>query len=705
MNSTRGRTIAVVLLVLALLAGGVLAASFWMRKSGGSLLQPGWTAFVHVLAGDGVADFRDGQSSEARFSDPFGVAVARDGGIFVADAGASQRIRRIAPDGSVWTIAGGPPGFQDGAAADAQFNGPSGLAIAIDGTIYVADTGNHAIRRISPEGRVSTIAGGRAFGYRDAAGADAQFNGPIGVAIDPAGRVIVADAYNDRIRAITPDGSVVTLAGSGRRGSMDGPAGEAQFDTPCGVAVDRHGTIYVADTGNNLIRTISAEGFVSTVGPPPPYGLVRPIGIAVDESGVVFLSDERGRVVEVTPGVSARTLAGSRPGFVDGAGEEARFRAPSGLAVAGLGRLVVADSRNALVRIVAAAARLPPTLPVSPRINPQFDPEAFALDGLLWPLLPMEGPFEITGTLGEARGGPGGERFHAGLDVHAQEGTTVVAVRDGIVSSPLSASDFGTLNESVRIGDIAYVHIRVGRVARDEPIDDARFVPDYDDTGKLVGVRVKRGARFAAGDIIGSVNRFNHVHMNVGWPGEEYNPLRFPLAQFRDTTRPSIRRGGIRLFDEAGNAIAQKRKGRLVVAGRVHIVVDAWDQVDGNQRRRRLGLYQLGYQVLSGDGSPAPGYDSPLRMIQFDRLVPDDEAARSVYWSGSGIPFFRGGATRFLYTVSNSLEHGRASQSLWDTGALEPGEYTLRVVAADISGNEVTRDLPVTVVPAVGSSQ
>jgi hypothetical protein len=92
-------------------------------------------------------------------------------------------------------------------------------------------------------------------------------------------------------------------------------------------------------------------------------------------------------------------------------------------------------------------------------------------------------------------------------------------------------------------------------------------------------------------------------------------------------------------------------------------------------------------------------------MIQFDRLVPDDEAARSVYWSGSGIPFFRGGATRFLYTVSNSLEHGRASQSLWDTGALEPGEYTLRVVAADISGNEVTRDLPVTVVPAVGSSQ
>jgi hypothetical protein len=137
----------------------------------------------------------------------------------------------------------------------------------------------------------------------------------------------------------------------------------------------------------------------------------------------------------------------------------------------------------------------------------------------------------------------------------------------------------------------------------------------------------------------------------------------------------------------------------------VHIVVDAWDQVDGNERRRRLGLYQLGYQVLRRDGSPAPGYDSPLRMIQFDRLAPDDEAARTVYWSGSGIPFFRGGATRFLYTVSNTFKHGRASPSVWDTGLLEPGEYTLRIVAADISGNEVTRDLPVTVVAAVASIQ
>jgi sugar lactone lactonase YvrE len=705
MTARRGWAIAGVFLLLIVAAAGGFAAWLWMREPREHSLQPGWTAVVRVLAGDGIADLRDGPSSEARFSDPFGVAVAPDGAVYVADAGLSQRIRRVAPDGNVLTIAGSAAGFRDGPAAEAQFNSPSGLAVAADGSLYIADTGNHAIRRIAPDGQVSTIAGGQALGYRDGSGTEAQFNGPIGVAIDPAGRVIVADAYNDRIRAIALDGTVVTLAGSGRRGSLDGPANEAQFDTPSGVAVDTRGTVFVADTGNNLVRQISPDGTVSTVGPPPPYGFVRPIGIAVDETSTVFVTDDRGRVIEITPNVSARVLAGSRAGFADGSGEAAQFRGPTGLALAALGRLIVADSRNALVRVVAAPSRMPLGLPASPRIDPHFDPDAFARSGLLWPLLPMDGPFEITGTLGEARGGPGGERFHAGLDVHAGEGTIVVAVREGIVTSPLAASDFGTLNESVRIGNVAYVHIRVGRFARDEAIDDSRFIANYDDTGRVIGIRVKRGARFTAGDIIGSVNRFNHVHMNVGWPGEEYNPLRFPLAGFQDTTQPSIRRGGIRLFDEYGTPIAERRKGRLAVTGRVHIVVDAWDQVDGNERRRRLGVYQLGYQVLRRDGTPVPGFERPLWTIEFDRLAADDEAARTVYWSGSGIPFFVGGSTRFLYTVSNTFKHGLASRAVWDTAPLEPGEYTLRVVAADISRNELSRDVAVTILPAVAGAE
>jgi hypothetical protein len=473
------------------------------------------------------------------------------------------------------------------------------------------------------------------------------------------------------------------------------------------VAVDRRGTIYVADTGNDLVRTISPDGVVRTVGPPPPYGLVRPIGIAVDEGGVIYVTDDRGRIVEMTPGVGGRTLVGSRSGFADGAGEHARFRSPSGVAMAAAGRLVVADSRNALVRLVGAPSRLGLRLPASPRINPRFDPETFALDGLLWPLDPMEGPHEITGTLGEARGGAGSERFHAGLDIHASEGTPVMAVRDGVVTSPLAASDFDSLNESVRIGELAYVHIRVGRLARDHVIDDPRFVADYDEAGKLIGIRVKRGARFSSGDVIGSVNRFNHVHMNIGWPGEEHNPLRFPLVQLEDTVAPSIRRGGIRVFDEAGNPITERRKGRVIVGGRVHIVVDAWDQMNGNERRRRLGLYRLGYQILKPDGSPAPGFAAPRSTIHFDRLAPDDEAARRVYWSGSGIPFFVGRSTRFLYAITNTFQDGVATAGVWDTTALEPGDYILRVMASDIRGNEAAanRDLPVTIVPVVSTRQ
>ena len=696
MTRTRATGIAIALVVVI---GSTTAALWWWQHRGREpRLEPGWTAVATVVAGDGRAGVRDGDPGHARFLDPFGIAIAPDGTIYVADL---YRLRRISPNGQVTTVAGSARGFADGSGDRARFDALSGISLAADGAIYAADTGNNAIRRVMPDGSVSTLAGGQGQGYRDGVGADALFNGPIGVALDPSGRVIVADAYNDRIRAVGPDGTVTTLAGSGRRGVFDGAVTDAQFDTPSGVAIDSRGVVYVADTGNDVVRMVTPDGVVSTIGPPPPYGIVRPVGVAVDAGGSIFVTDDRGRVIEITPGTAARTLVGVRPGFADGASESARFRSPAGLGIAGPGRLVVADSRNALVRFVAAPSKMPLTAPASPRINPQFDPEAFALDGLLWPTAPMEGPFEITGTLGEARGGEGSERFHRGLDIHASDGTEVRAVRDGLVTSPLGASDFGSLNESVRIGDVAYVHIRVGRLARDQVTDDPRFIADYDETGKVKGIRIRRGAMFSTGDVIGSANRFNHVHMNVGWPGEEYNPLRFSLLQFQDTTPPSIRRGGIRLFDETGNAITTKQKGRVLVSGRVNVVVDAWDQVDGNERRRRLGLYELGYQVLRKDGSPAPGFEAPRQSIRFDRLAPDEEAARTVYWSGSGIPFFVGRSTRFLYAVSNTFRDGIASPDAWDTTALAPGDYILRVIAADISGNQATtnRDLHVTVVP------
>jgi len=685
------------LAIALLVAGASYALWQWRLQVRVGPLEPDWPAVVTVLAGDGVAGMRDGDASRARFSDPFGVAVAADGSIYLADAGDAQRIRRITPDGRVSTLAGGGLGYVDGAGSIARFDTPSALAIDAAGALYVADTGNHVIRRITPDGLVSTIAGDGVAGYRDGPAAEARFNGPVGVAVDGAGRVIVADTYNDRIRSIEADGTVTTVAGSGRRGRADGASAEAEFDTPCAVGLDSGGNVYVADTGNDALRRIDPDGSVSTVDAAGAEALFRPIGLAVTSDGIIYAADEWGRVVEVTPGGRARTIAGSSPGFADGDGAAARFRGPAGVAIVAPGRLVVADSRNAVVRLVAARSQLELRLPASPLIAPAFDADAFDLPPLWWPFDSMTGPFEITGTMGEARGEDGTERFHAGVDVSGDQGMSVFTVRPGVVASPVAATGFGTLSESVRIGPIAYVHLRVGRRAGNEQIDRSRFVPSFDETGALVGMRVRRGARFITGERIGTLNAFNHAHINVGWPGEEVNPLRFRLVQFEDTVPPTI--AGVSLFSEQGEPLTRRERRRLVVAGRVQIVVDAWDQVDGNEPRRRLGLYSLGYQVLHPNGSPAPGFDAPRETIVFDRFAGDDGAARVVFAPGSGIPFYGRRRTRFLYTVTNTFRGGIASPGWWDTGSLPPGDYTLRIFAGDIRGNLAlaNRDVPVIV--------
>jgi hypothetical protein len=414
----------------------------------------------------------------------------------------------------------------------------------------------------------------------------------------------------------------------------------------------------------------------------------------------MFVTDGRGRVVEISREWTARVVAGSAPGFGDGPGDVARFRRPAGVAIAERGRLIVSDSGNRLVRSVSALSQLQWQLPASPLIAPQFDEHDLATHGLLWPVTPMEGPHEIAGTMGEARG-EGADRLHAGIDVRAEQGTPVYAVRDASVDTPIAIADFGSLNERVSIGPVEYVHIRVGRLDGRRVLDPARFVPTYGDKGQLTRIRVKRGARFRTGELVGSVNNFNHVHLNIGWPGEEYNPLRFRLVQFVDTVAPVISRGGVRLFDDQSQLLTARQDGRLLVSGLLQIVVDAWDQVDGNRPGRRLGLYELGYQVINPDGTPVDAFGKRRDTIRFDRLN-DSEAPRLVYAPGSGIPFYGGRTTRFLYVASNRFRQGIAASDVWDAGLLPPGDYVLRVRAADISGNEamVNRDVNIRVLPS-----
>jgi sugar lactone lactonase YvrE len=680
--NVRGRRLlAAAGVVFVLAAAGAL--SWWMLHEPDRPLEPGWPAVVITLAGGGAPGSAPDSPYGVRLADPFGVAWAPDGTVYVADGAGAHRVYRIPPEGPVSLLAGADEGFADGAAGRAQFSTPSGVALDSTGNLYVADPGNDAIRGFAPDGTVSTLAG-----------AAAGLSGPIGVAVDTGGRIIVADTYNDRIVAIHPDGVITPLAGGGGPGFADGA--DARFDTPCGVAVDAAGHIYVADTGNGAVRVIAPDGAVSTIA----TGVGQPIGVAVAAGGAVFVADARGRILEIMASGALRTVAGGRRGFADGAGADARFRAPAGIAAGAPGHLIVTDRRNGTVRLVAARSQVA-FRPPAPPLQPQFDAQAFDRGPLLWPFAPFDGPYEITGTLGEPRGGEGSERLHAGLDVHAPEGTPVRIVRDGTVDDPLGANDFGSLNESVRIGPIAYIHLRVGRDARDRAIADDRFVAVRDEAGEVTGLRVTRGARFTTGEVIGTVNRFYHAHLNVGWPGEELNPLRFGLPGFADSIPPTIVRNGVRVIGEDGVPLTERERKRLVVRGRVRIIVDAWDHVNGNQARRRLGLYRLGYQVLDASGAAIEGFEAARETIRFDRHPADADAARIIYASGSGIPVYGNRSSRFLYVVTSTLRDGVAADGVLDTGTLAPGDYTLRILAADASGNEAVRnrDLPITVRP------
>ncbi|MGH2584934.1 MAG: protein kinase domain-containing protein [Dehalococcoidia bacterium] len=208
-----------------------------------------------VLAGSGRWGFADGVGTQASFASLGGIAVDAAGAIYVTDED-NHALRRITPAGEVSTVAGSPkPGFADGLGTAAQFSYPVGVAADAAGTLYVADAGNHAIRRITPTGDVTTLAGTGEPGFADGPGRQARFNNPWAVTVDGAGNVYVADKQNHRIRRIAPDGMVTTVAG-GAEGNVDGPIGRAQFSLPMGVAVDRAGAIYVADVGSASIRKI-----------------------------------------------------------------------------------------------------------------------------------------------------------------------------------------------------------------------------------------------------------------------------------------------------------------------------------------------------------------------------------------------------------------------------------------------------------------
>jgi serine/threonine protein kinase, bacterial len=203
--------------------------------------------------------WNDGTGTAASFGEPNGLAVDAAGNVYVADNLYSM-IRKISPSGVVTTLAGSSnkTGCTDGTGTAATFWNPLGIAVNASGTIYVADEHNNVIRQISPSGVVTTLAGNsHVQGYVDGVGINALFNSPSGIAVDRQGYIYVTDSRNNMIRKIDPGGGVTTFAGNGQAGSTDGLGSGASFNTPIGIAVDSSGTVYVADEGNNLIRKIS----------------------------------------------------------------------------------------------------------------------------------------------------------------------------------------------------------------------------------------------------------------------------------------------------------------------------------------------------------------------------------------------------------------------------------------------------------------
>jgi sugar lactone lactonase YvrE len=345
------RRILIAVLILALPSAVAITVYYFFARPNPTRRDA--VGSVSTLAGTGAPGVEDGKADQASFSDPFGIAINKHGDLIVADAGQANRIRRITTDGRVITIAGSHEGFRDGDALRAQFNTPSGVAVDKEGNIIIADTSNNRIRKLSADGlTVSTIAGSGVTGFKDGPALEAQFDGPIGVALDRKGNIYVADTYNDSVRKIATDGSVRTLAGAGFPGFDDGDTASASFDTPCGIAVDKRGYVFVADAGNHAIRQIAPEGNVSTIARrtngETEENLPRlnhPVDVVVTHDGFLFISDEGGGgIVRITPEGVGSVYAG-HAGFADGP-SEGRLNGPSGIALDREGNLYIADSQN-----------------------------------------------------------------------------------------------------------------------------------------------------------------------------------------------------------------------------------------------------------------------------------------------------------------------------------------------------------------------
>jgi sugar lactone lactonase YvrE len=338
-----------------------------------AIIQSAYT-FSTFAGRAGVNGTKDGTGNGARFSGPQGLVVDRNGNAYIADS-QNHTIRKMTPDRVVTTVGGfaGNSGSSDGTGSEARFNQPLGVAADSAGNIYVADTFNHALRKINPDGVVATLAGLPGVGgTNDGPGNAARFDQPSGVTVDASSMIYVADTLNCMIRKVTPEGVVTTLAGMaqfGPQGSFqgshtDGTGSTARFAFPTGIAVDSSGIVYVADTDDSTIRKVTPSGVVTTLagtafvvgnldGPGSSARFNQPKGIAIDTAGNLYIADTGNNLIrKISPTGVVTTLGGLFQGFgtSNGTGADAQFGNPSGIAADIIGNVYVADTGNNTIR-------------------------------------------------------------------------------------------------------------------------------------------------------------------------------------------------------------------------------------------------------------------------------------------------------------------------------------------------------------------
>jgi sugar lactone lactonase YvrE len=322
----------------------------------------------------------DGTGGAARFDSPHAITTDASNNLYVADS-VNHSIRKITPQGVVTTVAGGTYGFLNSIGTDAQFRNTQGVAVdTATGSLYVADWGNHRIRGITiPQGAVSTFSGSGTQGFLDGSATIAQFNFDwpqgIGIAIDKDRNLYVSDTLNHRIRKITPSGTTSTFAGSGavgnrRGGFADGPGNSAQFDNPRGIAIDAEGNLYVVEGWGGRIRKITPQGVVSTFAGPNfvdsatgnTEQLCQPSGITIDKEGNLYVADAGMHCIrKITPQGAVSTVTGNsipvdgpicgRGGdFRNGDAKSAMFSSPHGITIDSAGNLYVVDNGNNCIR-------------------------------------------------------------------------------------------------------------------------------------------------------------------------------------------------------------------------------------------------------------------------------------------------------------------------------------------------------------------